>query len=356
MNLTRRQFLGLITASAAAPVILGADKIFDGGVEDYPPPSIPPRRHPVLPPGAESDGNFSTRCVGCQLCVAACPNKVLRPSSVMGFPRPEMAFEKGYCRPECTKCGEVCPAGAIKRIRKEEKKDIHIGHAVWHKEHCLAARDGVKCTLCERHCPAHAIVRVALDPNNPDSVKVPVVDRSRCIGCGACEHFCPARPMPAIHVEGIEQHRMVRPMTDADVLAEVRRLMDEKGIGCVLVKDGVINATAQGGGIAPISFLLENRKDAFKGAWVIDKVVGRAAAAFAVAGGAAKVFGITASEDANTFLAKHGISLEADCMVPRILNRAKSGICPLEESVENLDDPAAMVSAARAKMREILGK
>jgi NAD-dependent dihydropyrimidine dehydrogenase PreA subunit len=48
------------------------------------------------------------------LCVAACPNGVLRPSTKLStFMQPEMGFEHGYCRPECTKCGEVCPAGAI---------------------------------------------------------------------------------------------------------------------------------------------------------------------------------------------------------------------------------------------------
>mgnify|MGYP002623909674 CR=1 FL=1 len=28
----------------------------------------------------------------------------------------------------------------------------------------------------------------------------------RCLGCGACEYYCPARPVTAIYVEGREVH------------------------------------------------------------------------------------------------------------------------------------------------------
>ena len=48
---------------------------------------------------------------------------------------------------------------------------------------------------------------VPSDPNNPKSLKIPVVNDEQCIGCGACENLCPARPFSAIYVEGIEVHR-----------------------------------------------------------------------------------------------------------------------------------------------------
>lgn len=35
------------------------------------------------------------------------------------------------------------------------------------------------------------------------------VDPERCIGCGACEYVCPARPGSAIHVEENLEHRRV---------------------------------------------------------------------------------------------------------------------------------------------------
>ena len=75
-------------------------------------------------------------------------------------------------------------------------------------DRCLAAQEGVNCNACLWHCPAEAIKLVPMDEANPKSAKVPVVDAEKCLGCGACEHLCPARPMPAMTVEGLETHRV----------------------------------------------------------------------------------------------------------------------------------------------------
>ena len=39
-------------------------------------------------------------------------------------------------------------------------------------------------------------------PAAADAPKIPKIDVGKCIGCGACEHFCPARPKAAMVVEG----------------------------------------------------------------------------------------------------------------------------------------------------------
>lgn len=50
---------------------------------------------------------------------------------------------------------------------------------------------------------------VPLQPDKEDSPKIPAVNTERCIGCGACENLCPARPFSAIYVEGHEVHRKI---------------------------------------------------------------------------------------------------------------------------------------------------
>ncbi|MBE6214611.1 MAG: 4Fe-4S dicluster domain-containing protein [Bacteroidales bacterium] len=168
------------------------------------------RQTPVVPAGALSLKNFADRCTGCQLCVSACPNKVLRPSSSLEtLLQPEMSYEKGYCRPECTACSDVCPAGAIRPVSIEEKSSIQIGHAVVNLDICVVNTDGVDCGNCARHCPAGAISMVRKNPQDMLSALIPAVDEERCIGCGACENLCPARPLSAIHVEGHEVHKMI---------------------------------------------------------------------------------------------------------------------------------------------------
>ncbi|MCK9158909.1 MAG: 4Fe-4S binding protein, partial [Bacteroidaceae bacterium] len=121
----------------------------------------------------------------------------------------EMSYERGYCRPECTKCSDVCPSDAIHPITRAEKSSIQIGHAVWIKENCVILTDNVSCGNCARHCPTGAIQMVAINADNHDSKKIPVVNTAVCIGCGACEDLCPARPFSAIYVEGNEMHRTV---------------------------------------------------------------------------------------------------------------------------------------------------
>ena len=183
------------------------DKKRDGGLAEILPKVAPERSIPLTPFGSRSVKDFYKHCTACQLCVATCPNNVLRPSTDLSrLMQPEMSYENGYCRPECTKCAQVCPAGAILPITPEEKTAIHIGVASVDLDLCVVNRDGVSCGNCARHCPAGAIIMVRIDPKDKDSLRIPTVNESRCIGCGACENLCPSRPLSAIRVNGLSVH------------------------------------------------------------------------------------------------------------------------------------------------------
>ncbi|MBR1688251.1 MAG: 4Fe-4S dicluster domain-containing protein [Prevotella sp.] len=206
---SRRSFL-LSTALLTTAALAQEAKKVDGGLAEIADKAIPKRQTPLTPPGSLSAQNMAHHCTGCQLCIAACPNGVLRPSSdLMSLMQPVMSYERGYCRPECNRCSEVCPAGAIRPIERETKASTQIGHAVWVKKNCIPLVDGVSCGNCARHCPTEAIEMVPSDPNDDESVKIPVVNEARCIGCGSCEHLCPARPFTAIYVEGHEVHKEI---------------------------------------------------------------------------------------------------------------------------------------------------
>ena len=183
---------------------------FDGGLAPLEDKKIPNRQKPIIPAGSNNIRNFTRRCTSCHLCVSTCPNQVLRPSkSLSRFLQPEMSFERGYCRPECVKCSEVCPTGAIQHITTAEKSATQIGYAVLKRDLCVVTRDNVTCDLCETKCPTAAITLIPQTADGDGLAKIPMIDTNRCIGCGACENLCPARPDSAIYVEGIEDHRRV---------------------------------------------------------------------------------------------------------------------------------------------------
>ena len=208
VNKGRRAFITTSVIAGTAATLKAQEMKVDGGLAEISRAQKPQRKTPLVPAGSLSLKNFSNHCVSCQLCVAACPNQVLRPSTALEtLMQPEMSYERGYCRPECTTCSQICPAGAIRPIGIEEKSSIQIGHAVINLEACVVNKDNVSCGNCARHCPAGAIRMVKKNPDDENSIRIPVVNEEKCIGCGACENLCPARPFTAIHVEGHEVHK-----------------------------------------------------------------------------------------------------------------------------------------------------
>ncbi len=207
---SRRKFLTVSTLLAVSAVAHAQEKTVDGGLAVIIDKKKPVRRTRITPPGSIGHRNFTSHCTACQLCISNCPNNVLRPSAdISVFMQPEVSYERGYCRPECTNCSNVCPAGAILPIDAAEKSAIQIGHAVWVRENCLVTAEGVSCGNCARHCPVGAITMIPSETGNPGSPLIPSVNTERCIGCGACENLCPVRPFSAIYVEGHEIHRHV---------------------------------------------------------------------------------------------------------------------------------------------------
>ncbi|MCM1502277.1 MAG: 4Fe-4S dicluster domain-containing protein [Bacteroidales bacterium] len=182
----------------------------DGGLATVIKKKAPERKTPLTPAGSMGHAHFYRHCTACQLCVSECPNNVLRPSSSLEhLMQPEMSYERGYCRPECTRCSQVCPAGAFHPVTPEEKSSIQIGRATVDLELCVVNKDKVSCGNCARHCPVGAIRLVRIDPDDKDSLRIPAVNPERCIGCGACEYLCPARPLSAIRVEGNMVHHEI---------------------------------------------------------------------------------------------------------------------------------------------------
>ncbi|MDE6334153.1 MAG: 4Fe-4S binding protein [Muribaculaceae bacterium] len=211
-DMSRRIMLagGAIVAGSAMASAIGKDG--DGGFAPLKDKRPPERRTPIVPPGAKGGRWLASHCTACQLCISGCPNEVLSPSTNLStFMQPVMDFSKGYCRPECTACSDVCPAGAILPIDVETKSSTKIGTAEVDYRICISAY-GQKCGRCATGCPTGAIEMISMADGNLR----PVVNEAVCIGCGACEYHCPVGTVAsnradraAIHVEGVESHHII---------------------------------------------------------------------------------------------------------------------------------------------------
>jgi ferredoxin len=165
------------------------------------------KKHPVSPPGSLSIERFNNTCTGCGLCVSQCPTQVLKPAykeyGLAGFMQPHMNYSVGECNFNCTRCGEVCPTGAIKPLTTDQKHELQIGVVVFVKENCVVYTDETDCGACSEHCPTKAVDMVPYKGN----LMIPAINPAICIGCGACEHPCPL-PLgyKAIYVNGHAVH------------------------------------------------------------------------------------------------------------------------------------------------------
>ena len=178
-KISRREFLILFSGISLYPAVRNVYFSFD-----YP-------QRLIRPPGAVKEEKFLVLCIRCQSCVKVCPTKTLQPAiwyaGLFGLYTPRLVPKIAGCEMTML-CAEVCPTGALKKIKKEEMK---IGTAYLNKKICLNWKKGILCLLCVEVCPTFAV--------HTDKKGRPIVDEKKCSGCAICEHVCPTNP-PSIIV------------------------------------------------------------------------------------------------------------------------------------------------------------
>ena len=107
------------------------------------------------------------------------------------------------------------------------------------------------------------------------------------------------------------------------------KLLNLGGYSCVIMNDGQTRTFRQRG-VADLYDLIENEPNFLHGALVADKVIGKAAASLMTIGGVAKVFTNVISQPALDVFNNAGIPVDYINLVPNIINRDKTGFCPLE--------------------------
>lgn len=185
-DMSRRAFLGFGLASLATALIPSAGSAAASGGTAEAGSNIGPG---TLPPGAGDLDRFLDVCTGCGLCIASCPSRVLRPSYTTlgwrGLMKPYLDYSAGFCAPDCNRCSQVCPTGALMPLSLADKQKTQIGLVDFRQQHCIVWQQNRSCALCADRCPTGAIEAV--------EVRRPSVNPDTCVGCGGkrCQRSCP---------------------------------------------------------------------------------------------------------------------------------------------------------------------
>ena len=124
-------------------------------------------------------------------------------------------------------------------------------------------------------------------------------------------------------------------------LDKAKKLMNEGGYTCVIMDGPIILSASRLRGVAPLVEFIKSHTG--RGGFVIaDKVIGKAAALLCVKAHIVMVFAEVLSTSAKEVLSEHGIEYDFGTEVPHIMNRADTGLCPMEQLSEGVDDPHLM--------------
>lgn len=83
-------------------------------------------------------------------------------------------------------------------------------------------------------------------------------------------------------------------------------------------------------GIATLLQIIDKDSNELSGATVVDKVVGKAAAALMIVGGVSELHALLITQGALSLLATSDIRVSYDTLTDHIINRTHTGLCPME--------------------------
>ena len=125
-------------------------------------------------------------------------------------------------------------------------------------------------------------------------------------------------------------------------MQDIINQLNEGGYSCVIANRGETRTFSQPG-VADLFALLKTDPDFMKGASIADKVIGKGAAALMILGGVTQVYTHRISESALSLFQTTGIDVEYKELVPFIMNRDRSGWCPVETLCQREQSPDAIL-------------
>lgn len=133
--------------------------------------------------------------------------------------------------------------------------------------------------------------------------------------------------------------------------ADLQRVLREGGFSLV-VDCGEVR-TFTGRGVSDLLRLLTVEPDSLKGASLADKVVGKAAASLMVLAGVKEVYAGVISQPGLDMLRGADVEASYGMLVGHIVNRAGTGLCPLEQRCQGCATPAECLAQIKVFISEM---
>lgn len=136
-------------------------------------------------------------------------------------------------------------------------------------------------------------------------------------------------------------------MRDIDI---AKKILKEENLCLVIVKNGEVIYKSKDRGIKPLYLAVTELEKEMEGSSLADKVIGRAAAMLCEYAGVAELHTILISKSAQEVLNNGRIRYKFDVETELILNRDKTGSCPVEKLSQNITEIKLLLS----KIKEFL--
>ena len=134
----------------------------------------------------------------------------------------------------------------------------------------------------------------------------------------------------------------------------IKILEEEKELTLVLVlNEDIYKSTVKG--IKPLLNLLNSGKK-YLDYSAADKIVGKAAAMLYKLLGVKEIYGEVMSISAIKFLEQNNLNFKYKINTKEIINRKGTGICPMEQTVLNIENPIEAKKALDNKLKELINQ
>lgn len=117
---------------------------------------------------------------------------------------------------------------------------------------------------------------------------------------------------------------------------QMLEMLNEQGLSLLVYNHGELTTHANRG-IQDLLQLISEQPERLKGAVVADKIIGKSAAAIMIVGGVKQVHTNIICTPARELFEANGVQVFASEEVPMIMNRNRSGMCPMDTQINEVE-------------------